>query len=336
MARSSSRLHPRIRATRTGFPRRATITARCACAGCEPTSTPNRAVASSSARSCQRRSAKGFRLDHDLDKFISDSAQRVDHYLDKSLAPVVDPPEILHEAMRYAVFSGGKRLRPAICFGAAVAAGASPDAALPAAAAVELVHAYSLVHDDLPCMDDDDERRGRPTAHVRFGEANALLAGDALLTEAFAQLGSSDRAAPLVAQLARAAGSRELIGGQVDDLGWASGTPTFHRVVSVHLRKTAALFRFSALAGGTLAGLAGTELESLDHFGRAYGLAFQTVDDLDDQGAEECSILQVMTPNEARARASELVEEALEACSIFGDQAWVLTGVAEALVGRLP
>ncbi len=161
----------------------------------------------------------------DTRAYLAERQILVDHALDAWLPAAEEPPEVLHAAMRHLLFPGGKRLRPALAFAAAEAVGAVTERALPAAAAVELVHTYSLVHDDLPCMDDDDERRGRPSVHVAFGEANAVLAGDALLTAAFACLareeGGSGTGQRLAASrdLSVAAGSLGLVGGQVDDVG---------------------------------------------------------------------------------------------------------------------
>ncbi len=272
----------------------------------------------------------------ELDVFLAESQRRVDRYLDEQLPAASEPPVTLHEAMRYAVFSGGKRLRPALAFGGALAAGKDAACALAVAGAVELVHAYSLVHDDLPAMDDDDERRGRPTVHVRFGEAVAILAGDALLAEAFAVLGRAGAASRVVERLARAAGSRELVGGQVDDLAFASGSPTLDAIASIHRRKTAALFRFSVWGGAVLAGLDERALEALDCFGHAYGLAFQAVDDLLDADTEECSLLRVLDPAAARAHVSARIAEASAALGGFGPDAWVLRGLADRLRERLP
>ncbi len=271
-----------------------------------------------------------------LDAFLAQSRERIETYLERALPGADEPPASLHEAMRYAVFSGAKRLRPSMSFAAAVAAGADPDVALPAAAATELVHCYSLVHDDLPAMDDDRERRGRPAVHVKWGEATAILAGTALLTEAFAQL-SSERVPPEVSQaLARAAGSRVLLGGQADDLAFDPASADLESVRGVHLRKTAALFEFPAWAGARLGGLAGAELQGVARYGRAYGLGYQLVDDLLDTGADECSVLCVTDPSCARQLVREQVELALRELEPLGAAAWALRGLAEQLAERLP
>src|SRR5262245_57218369 len=151
---------------------------------------------------------------------MTESCARVDAHLDGFLPPASEPPAVLHEAMRYATYSGGKRLRPALVFAAAHAVGLAPERAAPLASSVELVHTYSLVHDDLPAMDDDDERRGRPTVHVKFGEANAILVGDALLAAAFEALAEGGAPLSVVGKLAHCAGSLALVGGQVDDLAF--------------------------------------------------------------------------------------------------------------------
>ncbi len=271
-----------------------------------------------------------------VDAFLAQSRDRIDKHLDGALPPADEPPASLHEAMRYAVFSGGKRLRPAMVFAGALAAGADPDRALPGAIAVELVHTYSLVHDDLPAMDDDDARRGRPTVHVVWDEATAILAGNALLTEAFGQLARDGVAPALVARLARVAGSRVLLGGQIDDLGFEGGGADLAAVTRIHARKTAGLFELSAWSGGLLGGLENSDLERLDAYGHAYGLAYQLVDDLLDADTDECSILSVTDAANARRLAHAQIELALAALEPLGEGGWALRGLAENLTQRLP
>jgi len=271
----------------------------------------------------------------ELERFLADSCERIDAYFERNLPPASEPPQLLHEAMRYAVYSGGKRLRPALVFAAAHACELAPERAAPLAAAVELVHTYSLVHDDLPAMDDDDLRRGRPTVHVKFGEANAILVGDALLAAAFEELARAEVPIAIVGRLARAAGSRELVGGQVDDLAFAPERADAALVRAIHERKTAALFRVSVWAPGVAAGRPGRELEALDAFGLAYGLAFQLVDDLLDGGREECSILCVADEATARVRVRDEVARALSAADAFAARGVFLRGLASAAAGRL-
>jgi geranylgeranyl pyrophosphate synthase len=271
----------------------------------------------------------------DLERFVNESCARVDAHLDAFLPAADEPPALLHEAMRYATYSGGKRLRPALVFAAAHAVGLSPERAAPLASAVELVHTYSLVHDDLPAMDDDDLRRGRPTVHIKFGEANAILVGDALLAAAFEALAAADVPLAVVGKLAHAAGSRALVGGQVDDLAFAPERASAELVRRIHERKTASLFRFSVWAPGATAGRAAAELEALDRFGLAYGLAFQLVDDLLDGGRDECSILCVADEATARERVRAEVETALAIADSFGAAGGFLRGLASASAGRL-
>lgn len=219
---------------------------------------------------------------------LAGTAQRIDSDLDRRLAipdhlGPRDPERRLREAMRYAVLGGGKRLRPALVLAAAQACRGSIEGALPAAAAVELLHAYTLVHDDLPSMDDDDVRRGRATVHVAFGEAIAVLAGDGLLTEAFAALADlGERASSAVATLARAAGPGELLAGQARDLALEGAEPALTEVELIHRGKTGALFAAAAELGGIAARATRAARDSLSDYGMAIGVAFQHADDRDD------------------------------------------------------
>jgi len=214
--------------------------------------------------------------------FVRRWAEPVEAALHALLPAANEPPAALHEAMRYALFPGGKRLRPMLVLLGCQAAGGEPQQALRAAAALECLHTYSLVHDDLPCMDDDDLRRGRPTCHKVHGEAMALLAGDALLTVAFE--GAADAGAAAVVELARAAGSLGMVGGQVEDLA-AEGDPTHHtlaRVQWIHDHKTGALITASLLVGAHAAfpgGAPASVLAPLRRFGDLLGRAFQIADD---------------------------------------------------------
>ena len=233
-------------------------------------------------------------------------------------------PEAFGEALRYPLATGGKRVRPAVVLAAfeAVADPADLDAALPAAVALELVHTYSLVHDDLPAMDDDDERRGQPTVHVRFGEAAAILVGDALLTEAFAVLAEApvpaDRRVELVRALAHAAGRHGMVGGQAADVGMAGPVGDLATLERLHAGKTGALLTASAVMGGISAGAGPDALEALRAYGRHVGLAFQLADDvLDaDEDQEEGgppSYVKLLGVEATRARALELADAAVRA-----------------------
>ncbi len=277
----------------------------------------------------------------DLRAYLIESAQRVDAELERWLPPAAEPPANLHAAMRHLIFPGGKRLRPALAFAGAEAVGAAPERALPIAVAVELVHTYSLVHDDLPCMDDDDERRGRPTVHVLYGEAVAVLAGDALLAAAFEVLAeASQRSEPArtlaaLRDLAHAAGSRQLVGGQADDLSFPRDTQEIALVESVHQRKTAALFEAAVVGGARLGGADGDALARLRGFARRVGIAFQIADDaLDADSDEACSLVRVIGADASRARADRLLVEAIDALEAFGAPAEPLREIARFTVVR--
>jgi geranylgeranyl diphosphate synthase type II len=218
--------------------------------------------------------------------YLGAAARRVDEALGHLLPPARTRPRVLHDAMRYTALSPGKRLRPALVLLAHETAGGRPAAAAPIAAALEMVHAFTLIHDDLPSMDDDDMRRGRPANHVVFGEGTAILAGDALLTEAFAVLarvrrrGRPETAAKLVAELAEASGSGGVVGGQVLDLR-SEGTHPGRGVVDfIHRRKTARLFMAALRLGGISGGASPALLRTLTAVGETSGLAFQIVDDI--------------------------------------------------------
>jgi geranylgeranyl diphosphate synthase, type II len=231
-----------------------------------------------------------------LAEFLQDARRRVDEALGRFL-PEIDTatsapcPARLAEAMRYSVLGGGKRLRPMLAMLAADACGADPVVALPAACAVELVHTYSLIHDDLPAMDNDDLRRGRPTCHKAFDEATAVLAGDALLTLAFEILARCvappEAATACVRTLAEAAGPAGMVGGQMADLE-AEGRDdaTLEALEAIHRRKTGALLRAALRLGGLSVGAPEWTLRALDDYGRGVGLAFQIIDDLLDVQGE--------------------------------------------------
>ncbi len=218
-----------------------------------------------------------------------DRQHRIEHVLDHALAPASDATGPLVEAMRYAVLAGGKRVRPLLAYAAGELTGAEPELVDAPAAAVEMIHAYSLVHDDLPCMDDDVLRRGRPTCHVAFGEATALLAGDALQARALAVLGASAMRAPghACALLAQAAGAQGMAGGQAIDLAHVGVPMTLAGLEMMHTMKTGALIRAAVSLGAACGRPAGdAESAALDAYARAAGLAFQVVDDvLDVEGS---------------------------------------------------
>jgi len=274
--------------------------------------------------------------------YIAAATARVDRVLERSVPAATDPPTALHAAMRHLLFPGGKRLRPALAFAACEAVGGSADQALPAAAAVELIHTYSLVHDDLPCMDDDDERRGLPTVHVAFVEAVAVLAGDALQALAFEELArATDRAAADVLlavahDVACASSSRGLVGGQADDLAFArGGADEAGRVESVHRRKSAALIAASITAGARLGGATAAQVDRLRKLGEEVGVAFQIADDvLDGEDDEPASLARVLGEPAARVRAEALLEDALARIADLGPEADALRELSRFAVRR--
>jgi geranylgeranyl pyrophosphate synthase len=272
-----------------------------------------------------------------LDSFLADCRARVDAALARLLGERgsdADDPGRLREAMRYAVLGGGKRLRPAVALGAAHAVGGAAAAAMPeviaAAAAVELLHAYTLVHDDLPAMDDDAERRGRPTVHVAFGEANAILAGDALLTAAFGALAElGPRTADAVQVLAARAGARELLAGQARDLALAAAAPTsLTSLERMHAEKTGALFAAAAELGGLASGADATTRARLARHGMALGIAFQHADDLAD--ADHAGFAA-----DARRRLAALVADAHAELAPFGDRGEPLRLLADSIAASV-
>jgi geranylgeranyl diphosphate synthase type II len=224
-------------------------------------------------------------------QFLLQQAQTVNHALNDILPAAESRPARLHQAMRHSVFAGGKRLRPALCIAACEACGGTTAQAIKTACALELLHTYTLIHDDLPAMDDDTLRRGRPTCHIAFDEATAILAGDTLLTLTFEILAEVPTiGSSLVLVLAKAAGSRGVAGGQMEDLA-AEGRPGDAEMLDyIHRHKTAALIRAACVMGGLCAGADDLSLEKLAVYGENSGLAFQLIDDLLDECSTEAEL----------------------------------------------
>jgi farnesyl diphosphate synthase len=282
----------------------------------------------------------------------SERARRVEAVMEGLLPPAAEPPQSLHEAMRYAVLGGGKRVRALLAYAAGELADADPARVDFPAAAVELVHAYSLIHDDLPCMDDDVLRRGRPTCHVAFGEATALLAGDALQAFAFeALVGAALRDPQLSAlRLAQAAGSRGMAGGQAIDLAATGKRLDLAELEHMHRLKTGALIRAAVRLGADCGRImTAAENEALERYGSAVGLAFQVVDDvLDVEGtaqslgktagkdAVQCksTYVTLLGLGAARERVEALRNEARGALSEFGSAARRLAELADWIAAR--
>ncbi|HYK60255.1 MAG TPA: farnesyl diphosphate synthase [Bryobacteraceae bacterium] len=234
-----------------------------------------------------------------LDQYIANQQQRVEAALDRVVPPESQEPSIIHRAMRYSLFAGGKRIRPLLAIASAEAVSESIAGIETAACSLELIHTYSLIHDDLPALDNDDLRRGRPTCHKVFGDAMAILAGDALLTLAFQVLPQLDvdaeRRVRLVRELATASGTvNGMIGGQVNDLEGEGKPPTPQLLESIHRAKTGALLRASVRMGAIYAGATCEQLKALSEFGGHIGLAFQIVDD----------VLDVEQPSEALGKTA--------------------------------
>jgi len=280
--------------------------------------------------------------------------KQVDRALDRWLPPEKTRPATLHRAMRYAVFAGGKRLRPILCLAAAEACGGKTSGALPAACAVECIHTYSLIHDDLPCMDDDDFRRGRPTTHKVFGEAVAVLAGDALATIAFEILGRTNETArhgvgEFFRELSKAAGSLFLVGGQVADMEAEKREATPAELLFIHRGKTAAMISVSLRLGAMSANATPAQVRALGKFGENLGLAFQIIDDIlditqtskqlgksagKDAAAGKATYPAVFGLEKSRREAARLTKAALKALEPFGENADFLRAVADELLGR--
>jgi geranylgeranyl diphosphate synthase, type II len=290
----------------------------------------------------------------DLPAYLTARTAEVDAALDRYLPKAKERPATIHTAMRYSVFAGGKRLRPVLCLAAAEACGGEFSAALAPACAVELMHTYSLVHDDLPAMDDDDLRRGRPTCHKVYGEGIAILCGDALLTESFivlAQTPSTPRYGTRdhLTEFAVAGGSRQLIGGQVMDLQGEGEKLTKRDLVRIHEAKTAALLTSALRLGAMTANATPAKLAALTEFGHALGLAYQVIDDIldctqstevlgktagKDAAVEKSTYPAIIGLDASRREAARLTQRALQALSPLGKKAQRLHQIADHLLRR--
>ena len=292
----------------------------------------------------------------DVHAYMKERARAVDEALERSLPPESAPPETVHKTMRYSVFAGGKRLRPVLVIAGAEAVGGAMGDVMPTACALELIHTYSLVHDDLPAMDDDDFRRGRPTSHKVFGDAMAILAGDGLLTLAFRLLAENLRPGmdgrvlrDVLVEVAEAAGTGGMVGGQVADLEAEGRQVTPEALDYIHLHKTAALIRASIRSGAALCGATPAQLQALAVAGTSLGLAFQIVDDIldvtgtteqlgktagKDQAQQKATYPAVHGLAASRARAEALMAEALGALQPFGPPAEPLRALGRFILDR--
>ena len=294
-------------------------------------------------------------LQSELPAYLAEQVRLVDQTLDKWVpAESIDPASI-HKAMRYSLFAGGKRIRPILAIAAGRAVSDSPDGIENAAATLELIHTYSLIHDDLPALDNDDLRRGRPTCHKVFGEAMAILAGDSLLTLAFEVLGrlpliDAERKIRLVEELARASGTvGGMIGGQVNDIEGEKKAPTAFLLESIHRAKTGALLRASLRMGAIYAAATPEELAALSEFGERVGLAFQIIDDVldveesseklgktagKDAAQHKVTFPAVYGLEQSRKMAEDERLAAHAALRIFDDRADRLRQIADFIVQR--
>ena len=293
----------------------------------------------------------------DLASYLAERRQRVDEALAATLVADEAEPTSVHRAMRYSVMAGGKRLRPILVIAGAEAAGGAAEAVMPAACALELIHTYSLIHDDLPAMDDDDYRRGRLTNHKVFGEAVAILAGDALLTDAFRLVaenaarvtGDAATVRDVIVEVVEAASTRGMVGGQVVDIESEGKTVSAETLEYIHLHKTAALIRASLRVGAMLAGGRADQLAIIGEAGRSLGLAFQIVDDILDvegtlaelgksAGSDErkgkATYPAVHGLEASRDQARRLIERAKEKLTVLGPGAAPICALADYVFER--
>jgi geranylgeranyl diphosphate synthase, type II len=291
----------------------------------------------------------------EINDYFKANAKRVDEWLDRLLPAEQDSPATIHEAMRYSIFAGGKRLRPILTIATGEIFGACEEELLPAACALEMIHTYSLVHDDLPAMDNDTLRRGRPTNHVVYGEAMAILAGDALLTHAFRTLTDylaleAERKVRVLSEVAQAAGTAQaLIGGQVLDIQYEGKLVTGERLEEIHRSKTGALFRCAVRIGAIIGGASENELAALTHYSEKAGLAFQVADDVldatatseelgktagKDAAVKKATYSALYGIEEARRRAQQLYQDAIHALQSLDRPSEILAAIAHFIVER--
>jgi len=294
-------------------------------------------------------------LTFDLKSYLDERRSRIETALDRYLPPTDSRPQILHESLRYSVLSPGKRLRPTLTLAAAEAVGGKDEDVMPTACALECIHVFSLIHDDLPCMDNDDYRRGRLTNHKVYGDAMALLAGDALLALAFQLIADNvatapaDRVLPTLRLIAEASGTWGMVGGQVVDMESQGQDVTIETLRYIHAHKTGALLTASVLAGALLAGATTAQVDALRAYGGHIGLAFQIADDILDVTGDEAKIgkpvgsdeerdkatyPKLFGLDESRRRAHAEVEAALQTLADFDEKAEPLRAIARYIVER--
>ena len=291
--------------------------------------------------------------DFDFSAYLAKTRNLVEGALDAALGP--ERPESLRESMRYSLLAGGKRLRPILCLAACELVGGDASLAMPTAVALEMIHTMSLIHDDLPAMDNDDLRRGRPTNHKVYGDAMAILAGDALLSRAFEMVSLRSPGVPperllkVVAELALVSGAPGLVGGQVVDLESEGREVDLETLEYIHLHKTAALLRACVVTGALIGGADANQVEAMRTYANGIGLAFQIVDDLldvegdektvgkktgKDAAAGKATFVSLLGPDRARDQAELLVDQAGEHLDLFGKKADSLKDLANFVIQR--
>ncbi len=289
----------------------------------------------------------------DFSSYLEQARRTIESALEDSLGP--EKPEHLREAMRYSLLAGGKRLRPILCLAACEFAGGNPKLALPTAVALEMIHTMSLIHDDLPAMDNDDLRRGRPTNHKVYGDAVAILAGDALLTRAFEMVSlrspevSAERLLKVVGELSLVAGAPGLVGGQVVDLECEGKEVDLETLEFIHLHKTGALLKACLTCGALIAGAEGDLLSALSTYARGIGLAFQIIDDVldvtasseilgktagKDLLADKTTYPKLLGLDESRRRADLLIKQSKKALEPWSQNAMPLLALADYITSR--
>lgn len=269
----------------------------------------------------------------DINKYVAIKRKLIDKALDRYLPASNAKPEIIHRAMRYSVFPGGKRIRPVFTITGFEACGGKGNSIIPVACGIELVHSYTLVHDDMPCMDDDNFRRGKKTCHKKFGEDIALLAGDALLTLAFQVIAESG-SIEVIKEISKAVGTRGTIGGQVVDIlkKRAKSKEQRAEIEYINLKKTAVLFEVAVKSGGIIKGASELEINALGNFGRDIGLTFQLLDDLKDKDG----YVKLYGEERAKEKAKLLARKAKSYLKIFGKRADRLSKLADLISNSAP
>ena len=311
------------------------------------------ATSSETSPETSKDSAPALADSFDFKDYLAQAKDRVERALDEALKP--ERPESLRDAMRYSLLAGGKRLRPILCLAACELAGGNAELALPTAVALEMIHTMSLIHDDLPAMDDDDLRRGRPTNHKVYGEAVAILAGDALLTRAFEMVAlrspgvSAERLLTVVGELSLVAGAPGLVGGQVVDLESEGKDVDLDTVEYIHLHKTGALLSACVITGAIIGGADDDLIKALRVYARGIGLAFQIIDDIlditassevlgktagKDLVADKTTYPKLLGLDESRQRADALVTEAKAALQPWAEHARPLLALADFITSR--